>query len=663
MKIRITKTPKSSQGGTPKNFFTDTLMYPNIVYGAKTIGIMNTNDTGTVDADISSSLNPVPKEVANVEAEKGELVVKPGLAALYKVNGKKHSKGGTPLALPENSFVFSDDKDLALSQAEKLLLNIKNASKKNKDNTPAKLLNKQVDPKEYNRLVSILQSKNSDNIAKDTSLMMLDKHQKTIGQMALLQELKKNQEAPEFATPPMPVNTNDLENVMQQQYAAKGGFINVFDENPIDPHTHDKKATRNPVTKEVSNTWNGSKYSKAEWETIAKELGFNGTDNTKFQKYLYSKYQDIVDDAHSTKKGWGMPINGMFDGRLGRRWDYIVGKIRKRNSPGEDHQEDMSNIPDNQHNEDPNIHENIQTSPTSKPSQIPWEGFKFNPNAAELLSIAMPGLNAMMLPTRYDMLTQVYSPNIRLDRVNNDQETADMKESAAIAMREAYANARPQQADAISSSVRSNLINQLRQSNASKNQANTQISNTEEQYNDNKQYQNMMFNAQQVEDTYNKNLLALQRRDEMRVNAMNQVVNNGLMVKKNLDSLSYAATAAALPSVTTMKDASGNPMIFTGKDGKQYTKLGVPIGYNQDRLPTFDPNYGGLDSLLVAQNMQDGSDNMSKIAEDYRKVFPGINEDKLAELITRNIVGKQIQKSGKFSNPFGFLNNLLPQQQ
>ena len=68
----------------------------------------------TPDADISHSLDPVDRESANIEAEKGEFVLTNMtdniLPELYEVKGKRHSQGGTPLNIPEGSFVFSDNR-------------------------------------------------------------------------------------------------------------------------------------------------------------------------------------------------------------------------------------------------------------------------------------------------------------------------------------------------------------------------------------------------------------------------------------------------------------------------------------------------------------------------------------------------------------------------
>ena len=61
--------------------------------------------TNQKESKLNTSLLPVDRSIANVEAEKVETVVtnmSRGLnnVKMYNINGKKHSKGGTPLSLP-----------------------------------------------------------------------------------------------------------------------------------------------------------------------------------------------------------------------------------------------------------------------------------------------------------------------------------------------------------------------------------------------------------------------------------------------------------------------------------------------------------------------------------------------------------------------------------
>src|SRR5687767_1586123 len=81
-----------------------------------------TTDMFTEYPPVNNTLKPVPRDQANVEAEKGETVLtnmqKDGMPEHYVIGGKPHSRGGTPLNLPNNSFVFSKDKKLKIDDPD-----------------------------------------------------------------------------------------------------------------------------------------------------------------------------------------------------------------------------------------------------------------------------------------------------------------------------------------------------------------------------------------------------------------------------------------------------------------------------------------------------------------------------------------------------------------
>ena len=178
------------------------------------------------EKDIASSLTAVDEEEANVEAEKDELVLKPDLMGLYKVRGKTHKQGGTPLSLEEGSFIFSNDPNLAVDKEEAELFDFEELkSKSRKLNTPAKVLEREVDPEEYNTLVATMSDKDKDKIAKTTAAMMLQKYQEKIGRVAFIQESKKNDPIPPFAmgTAPMMYDKDKIEEE-EDMYAKQGGL-------------------------------------------------------------------------------------------------------------------------------------------------------------------------------------------------------------------------------------------------------------------------------------------------------------------------------------------------------------------------------------------------------------------------------------------------------
>jgi len=76
----------------------------------------------TDDQSTRYSLSGVPREDANIEAEGGETVLTDlnddGNFGLYSITGPRHSQGGVPMFLPEQSFIFSDTPKLKFTKDE-----------------------------------------------------------------------------------------------------------------------------------------------------------------------------------------------------------------------------------------------------------------------------------------------------------------------------------------------------------------------------------------------------------------------------------------------------------------------------------------------------------------------------------------------------------------
>lgn len=184
------------------------------------------------EPQITTSIKENPYK-ANVEIEKDELVVRPDLAAIYKAKGEKHSNGGIKTYLPDNSFVISDDKSLALSKDEQEMLELKMGGPKSPSkNTPADVLKRNLDVKHYNKMTSILTNPKKDEFSKRTAAMMLGKYEEVLGRVAFAQEAKKGFPTglPEFSQDAAPVIADSLkENIEQQpQFMKKGGYTNPY---------------------------------------------------------------------------------------------------------------------------------------------------------------------------------------------------------------------------------------------------------------------------------------------------------------------------------------------------------------------------------------------------------------------------------------------------
>lgn len=186
-----------------------------------------------VDPDINHTIKENPFR-ANVEIEKDEIILQPDLSALFKAKGKTHKQGGIDVMLRPDSFVFSDDKSLALTPEECEMFELKKGGKVHKpeDYTPAHTVKRNVDPKHYNRLISNTLDPKKDDLAIKSSIMMLSKYINTLGGIAYLQEAKKDfpDGIPAFAMDSAPVFDPELDDTMdeQKQYAKYGGTINPY---------------------------------------------------------------------------------------------------------------------------------------------------------------------------------------------------------------------------------------------------------------------------------------------------------------------------------------------------------------------------------------------------------------------------------------------------
>lgn len=149
--------------------------------------IWNYEDKPTTNS-VGTTLSPVPREEANIEAEKNETIVYPdkdGMLAHSKIGGKRHSEGGTPLNVPDGSFVFSDFRGMNIKNKE-LLKNVFNMST-NKAVTPADVAKRY----EINYYKQVVQDPWADPMDKKTAQLMIENNMRKLGQLALIQEARK----------------------------------------------------------------------------------------------------------------------------------------------------------------------------------------------------------------------------------------------------------------------------------------------------------------------------------------------------------------------------------------------------------------------------------------------------------------------------------------
>lgn len=135
-------------------------------------------------------LGPTDWDNANLEAELGETVVtdlnNDGIPEQYKIGGKRHYDGGTPLNLPENSFIFSRDVTMKVKDPYVLeQFGITNAPKAGL--TPADIAKKF----DINKYKKVLLDKSTDDLAKKTAEMMITNYNHQLGKLAIVQESMK----------------------------------------------------------------------------------------------------------------------------------------------------------------------------------------------------------------------------------------------------------------------------------------------------------------------------------------------------------------------------------------------------------------------------------------------------------------------------------------
>ena len=175
---------------------------------------------------VNNSIKAVPRDEANIEAEGGETILtdtnEDGVFEFYDIVGKRHHKGGVPLDVPEQSFVFSDTSKMKLTKVEMEEMNIQSDKKL----TPAKV------SKNYklNDFIGTLDNPLSDKIAVETAEYMLDKNKLKLSQLAFLQEAKKGfEEGVPLASYPYlkdkgldPIQYSaEVQNISEQQAAAE----------------------------------------------------------------------------------------------------------------------------------------------------------------------------------------------------------------------------------------------------------------------------------------------------------------------------------------------------------------------------------------------------------------------------------------------------------
>ena len=182
MKVRIKKVPQARTGYQVQG---------SLANDVPAMGGADYNTyIGKPSLKASKYMTAVPREEANLEAEGGETVYGDingdGMPEHKTIKGPRHSGGGVPLNLPDDTFIYSDFRGMNIKEPEFLQMFGK-GSKGNKSYTPAALA-KQYDIEKYRK---ILQDPDSDAIDRKTAELMIKNYQNKLAALALVQEGKK----------------------------------------------------------------------------------------------------------------------------------------------------------------------------------------------------------------------------------------------------------------------------------------------------------------------------------------------------------------------------------------------------------------------------------------------------------------------------------------
>lgn len=138
---------------------------------------------------VRRTIQEVPRDKANIEAEAKESIYGDfdgdgGLEHML-IGGERHYNGGTPLNVPEGSFVFSDTRKMKIKDPN--ILKMFGKSFKNGGYTPAELAR----PYDINKYKAIIEDPNADEKDKSTAQLMVNNFNAKLSKLAMIQESMK----------------------------------------------------------------------------------------------------------------------------------------------------------------------------------------------------------------------------------------------------------------------------------------------------------------------------------------------------------------------------------------------------------------------------------------------------------------------------------------
>lgn len=297
MKVKISKLPKRQSGGQSQSIGGQNNF-------ALSTGAFHQFDTHSkqdaTNPDIRGAYPEVDRKDANLEVELGEIIVAPDMSTIYRANGKKHSKGGTPIKAKEGSYIVSNYVETNPEVME--AVGIEGEAKKKQ--TWAEMLKSKINPTYYNTLAGVLHNKENkqpvDPYMLNTAEIKLPEFQKIVSQVALGNELTKAVQGKDYSIPAIAqvamqgMQTPEPDVDDEPMYEMRdGGYL---------PMAQDGRDWLKPWTK--SNTFNGgvsttgvSTTYPAEGNPIYDDYNYwkgenNGADFNQlgdYQKFIYQQ--------------------------------------------------------------------------------------------------------------------------------------------------------------------------------------------------------------------------------------------------------------------------------------------------------------------------------------------------------------------------------------
>jgi hypothetical protein len=628
------------------------------------------------DDKITESVKPVDRDVANIEAEKGEYILKPGLTGIHKVMGKTHSEGGTPLFAEGGSFIFSNDPKLAITKNERVGFGFKGGNNAKSKNTPAMIIGREVNPKDYNAYVATLENPDTDKIAKTTAGLMLEKLQQKLGQIAYLQESKKGTKPPDFSQGTAPVTQPEFQDIAEKmsEYRlggyAGGGEIDPRTGLPIDPSDQypGGRTTLGKITpKGLANSFNypgGVPNLIKDWQGAGVDLtNMNSRDaQDAMYNWALKNNPDLIRNMWSqygnTAAGQRQHLNYNYDnlndselqaarhsysdGMLGARtfaptpWPKL--DIPKPNWP--DIGPPTPNQPIGQNPNQPS-NPGVTPQPGGNPT-LPYQ-IKGKLTDSQIANLGYLGLQSMNINRYYPTRQQVSLPQVRLDQVNVQPYLNQINTQA----HEAYgvASLNPRTSSLVASNIRGAALDQSNQAISNVANQNVQIGNQQNLTNLQQMTNQVMTNSQLNNQYYNQIQSTNQNFDNER-----RFANNQFMSTLNNYQSQQDKTAWALASVNKY----GTRKVTDPKTGRTYD-LPTPLYEQTNSGIKYNADVANL-------NMATGANRINtpgEIAQIYRQFkdsgMPDIEAQRIVSAIIRSRTTKGTENQGPFfmQNPYG----------